>query len=555
MRRLSIRTLLIVTAAIVASLIALFAILLLSQLNRSDQAALERRTLREAKAISAAAGLIVADMKSTLDLVASAPDLETGALREFHYRTGRILEGSGKFVIVVDAAGQQLLNTRVEFGQETGKTADMASLEEALQTGKTIVSNVFFGKTSARYVFNVVKPLPKSSASPARGLIITKNADELGIALNSQEMPQGWKVAIVDGAGKLIVGNPRAVLSAGETPDIVPQLGFDGGGGLSRDASGQVLIGYARVPATNWYALKWGPVRSARSSLLENWRVLIAGGATILVLLVALTLYAAKTLRASISRLANMAEQVGDGELVSPARSRIKEIDLVAIALSNASFSRREAERRTSVIMQELAHRTKNLMAVVLSMVRQTARHSDDTATMARTLGDRVAALGASVDLLTRGTADSVSLGELVRRQLETFADTAGSICVEGEDLELSRDVAQDLGMALHELATNATKYGALSMTTGRISISWEIVGTPDQATFLFAWKESGGPPVAAPTRRGFGQIVLKDHIQAITGGDVDVRYASSGFEWTLRAPLKAISPRDDSATAPRMAS
>jgi two-component sensor histidine kinase len=554
MRSFSLRSALIAIAALVAVPVAAFAAVLINQLNTSDQAALERQTRREVVAISSAVALILNDMMSTLDLVASAPDLETGELRELHHRTSLILAGSGKFVIVVDKGGRQLLNTRVPFDEARGTTSDMESFNTALETGLTVVSNVFFGRTSENFVFNVVKPLPESQATSARGLIITKNASEVHEALGSNDLPEGWNVAVVDAKGVIVAAFGNADLVPGSALDIFPLLPGRETSGLVRDVESGTLYGYAKVSTSGWSAVKWGPIRSARPSLLQNWLFLLTSGAVLLALLIAISLFAAEALSSSISRLANMAKHVGDGEVASPSRSRIREIDDVAIALSNASFERSEAEQRATIVMGELTHRTKNLMAVLLSMIRQTARHQTDPETMANILGNRVMALGASLDLLTRNAVGRASLRELVSRQLETFSVGLGKVVIEGDPLDISGDFAQQLGMALHEMATNATKYGALSQRDGQVKISWSVdpAEDPESATFTLTWKETDGPPVLPPKSTGFGQVILKDHMQSVTKGTVQADYHPAGFEWTLRTPLSNIIPARPNAQAPR---
>ncbi len=553
MRNLSIRSLLVILAVTVALPIVVFVLLLLSQLNRSDEAVLERRTLREAGAISSAVGLILTDMDSTLDLVASAPELDSGDLRDFHYRTGRILNGSGKFVIVVDEGGNQMLNTRVPFGEPLGRTSDMELLGEAIRTGETVVSDVFFGQTSGRHVFNVVKPLPPSNASRARALIITKNADELAVAMRPQDLPEGWKAAVVDRQGTVLATTDTARAPVGAPVEIASRLAEPRFSGVSIDPDSNVLLGYSRVPASGWYALKWGPVGAARTSLLENWKSLLAGGSIMLVLVVSVSAFAAEKLSASITRLARMARAVGDGEAVSPIRSRITEIDFVAVALADASSKRSEAEQRANVVMRELAHRTKNLMAVLISVIRQTARHSDDVESMAKALGGRVMALGASVDLLTHGAIGRVSLRQLVETQMATFADSPGRMIIEGDDLELAGDVAQQLGMAFHELATNAAKYGALAQSGGQIRIQWSAHETDEEGRLLLIirWTEEGGPAVREPSRKGFGQIVIKDHLEAVTRGTVTLAYEPCGLVWSLSAPLDMMTADDHDETEP----
>ena len=132
--------------------------------------------------------------------------------------------------------------------------------------------------------------------------------------------------------------------------------------------------------------------------------------------------------------------------------------------------------------------------------------------------------------------------GDLVRAQLSHFANLIGSrIAVKDDDLRLNPASAQAIGLALHELATNAGKYGALSTDTGRVDISW---GTTHGDTFTMSWTEREGPPVLAPQRRGFGTIVMEEMAERSVVGTVDLDYAASGVTWCLRCPIaNAVEP------------
>ncbi len=543
MGKITIRSFILLMAAPVALPVLLFAILLVNQLDRREEIALETRTMRDVNSIASAVGLILSDMESTLDLVASAPDLETGNLEELHFRTQRSLRDTGKFVIVVDETGRQLLNTRVPYDQELGHTSDMESLRRALSSGETVISDVFFGQTSGRHVFNVIKPLPAFENSRARALIITRNAQELASAFGSQDLPSGWNIAVADTTGTLMAGSAGLGVGVGDPLDLSVEISQLDLRGISRDDESNVLLGYAKIPQSGWYAFIWGPIASAKSSIFANWQLLLAAGTLTLIILIAGSMYAAEELRAAVTRLAKMARSVGEGNVVSPVRSRIREIDMVAVSLSEASFDRSEAEEHSRVVMHEMAHRTKNLLAVLNSIIRQTARHSDSVEAMQTSLQQRVMALAASIDLLTRGELGRVSLRELVQTQRNTFTNASGSVEVTGEDVYLKPDAAQQLGMAFHELSTNAMKYGALSVPKGRVSISWRVTETPDGEPALWLqWQETGGPAVVEPERKGFGQTVIKQHAEAVFRGKVTMTYEEPGFCWTLLAPLKRLT-------------
>lgn len=199
---------------------------------------------------------------------------------------------------------------------------------------------------------------------------------------------------------------------------------------------------------------------------------------------------------------------------------------------------RKRSELLVRLLMAEVNHRAKNLLAVVQAVAQQTTKHGDPTTVAAR-LYERIGALAAGQDLLVKNQWKGVDLTELVRAQLAHFKDLIGTrIIVEGPKVEIKADAAQSLGMAIHELATNASKYGALSNEVGRVFIRWDLT-TGSGAVFHFSWLEKDGPRVSPPTKMGFGHLIIGRMAEATVGGTVDIDYAPSGLSWHLSSPLK----------------
>jgi two-component sensor histidine kinase len=156
---------------------------------------------------------------------------------------------------------------------------------------------------------------------------------------------------------------------------------------------------------------------------------------------------------------------------------------------------------------------------------------------------ERIQALSANQDLLVRNEWNGVDMADLARAQLAHFADLIGSrIAVQGPRLRLKAASAQAIGLALHELATNAGKYGALSTDAGRVDICWGIDGD----TLTMSWTERAGPPVSAPKRRGFGTIVMETMAERSVDGKVALDYAPSGLIWRLTcSAATTLEPRE----------
>jgi PAS domain S-box-containing protein len=199
---------------------------------------------------------------------------------------------------------------------------------------------------------------------------------------------------------------------------------------------------------------------------------------------------------------------------------------------------RKQSEEHVKLLMAEVNHRAKNLLAVVQAVAQATSKYGDP-ATFAARLADRIEGLAAGQDLLVRNEWRGVDVLDLVEAQLAHFKDLIGTrVQISGPRARLTTAAAQGIGMALHELATNAAKYGALSNPEGRVSITWQVTAAASPA-FSMSWQEDGGPKLAAPTRKGFGQIVIGRMAEAAVNGVAEITFRESGLLWNLSTPVE----------------
>jgi PAS domain S-box-containing protein len=199
-----------------------------------------------------------------------------------------------------------------------------------------------------------------------------------------------------------------------------------------------------------------------------------------------------------------------------------------------------EHEKHLNFVMRELSHRSKNLLAVVQAMARQTMQHSAGYEDFEGRFMGRLHGLARSHDVLVRQDWTGATIRDLVGAQLAPFVREDGtSIDMDGEDLRLKPDAVQNLGFALFELGTNAVKYGALAATAGTVTIRWELIEAGEGKYVRFSWRESGGPPVAQPLRKGFGAMVIERFVAVTFGGRVESLFLPDGFCWTLEIPAE----------------
>ena len=220
----------------------------------------------------------------------------------------------------------------------------------------------------------------------------------------------------------------------------------------------------------------------------------------------------------------------------------------VAVIFADITERKRAAEHR-ELLIHELNHRVKNTLTTVQSLARQTLRNARNTIEARATFDSRLVALAKAHDVLTRENWEGASLGEVVADAMAAYqaVERTSRFQVEGPKLRVRPKAALAFSMALHELATNAMKYGALSNETGQVEIRWSV--TSDQpAYFHFKWGETGGPPVARPERRGFGSQLIQLGLAQQLGGEVRMTFATEGLVCTIEAPLAEVALRKPEA-------
>jgi PAS domain S-box-containing protein len=209
-----------------------------------------------------------------------------------------------------------------------------------------------------------------------------------------------------------------------------------------------------------------------------------------------------------------------------------------AIGVSADVTARKLAEERQNRLIAELNHRVKNTLASVQSIALQTGLTTHSPEEFLAAFDGRMRALVGAHDLLTSNAWQAASLEDVVRRTLAPYAarDGVGNrLAVEGPSIRFHPETAVTLHMAMHELATNAAKYGALSTPAGSVAVTWTVDRSTDPATVEIVWREQGGPPVVAPTRRGFGTNLLERGLARELGGSVTMAFALEGLVCVMR--------------------
>ena len=195
-------------------------------------------------------------------------------------------------------------------------------------------------------------------------------------------------------------------------------------------------------------------------------------------------------------------------------------------------------EQHQRELVRELTHRSKNLLAVIQAMARQTARQTTSIEVFLEQFAARLQALASSHDLLVQEGWRGASLSELIHSQLGHYIDRDGAqVSVDGPTLLLKPEAAQSLTLAFHELVANAAKHGCLSIPTGRVSVQWRLMPLDDGNGIEILWAESGGPSVAQPAKRGFGTLVIERNLARALEADIKLEFPPDGARCSMRIP------------------
>ena len=405
-----------------------------------------------------------------------------------------------------------------------------------------MISDVVFGTAVKRPIISIAAPVTRD------GVVIyvisaVVYPEYLSKLFTQAEVNQEWAAAVVDRQGRFVVRNINTE----------QMIGIPARPKLISAARGSSAIGtfdnttYEGVSTTNSFRRSeltgWTSVVSVPTAVLTGpLRTTIAWvvGVGILMLLagVAVAHLLARRITQSVEAFSEAAVSLLDGKPLPTTPLYIDEFTEVRSAFEHTYSvitERNKADEQIKFLMQELAHRTKNLLAVIQSIASRSARDATSLDDFQKSFSNRLRALAVSNDMLIAQGWRGASLDALVRDHLAPFIEPGSNrLTVQCPNIILTQAAAQAVGMALHELATNSSKYGSLSVPTGMVTVTCDTADEEPGRPLRLAWVEAGGPPVTPPTRQGFGHIVMERMAAAAVNGRADIDYAPTGLHWTL---------------------
>lgn len=454
-------------------------------------------------------------------------------------------------IAVLDVAGN--VRCRQKPGGEGSQLGDRDYVREAL-AGRRAVGTYLVGRLSDARILPIAVPIVDDGV--VKGVVAgSLNLEWLQGRLSDRNFPPGGNITIADRKGVILARYPDPGRFVGTR---IPQdyqylVSADRPGTIeltSQDGTRRIMAYFPPGDkARNLYV-------SAGLSTEEEFRTVTRatyiGIGVILFTCLAVFLAAALTARHSIqmpiNRLLETVQSWRGQDETARTGMKAEEgefgqlghaIDAYMDELVGARRQRRRDEERQRLLMGELDHRVKNLLTTVQSVARQTFRSAGTDQTVIETFNRRLGVIADAHALLMRGVEQSASLTDLVALAIKPFdLATPSRFRVEGPDLVLNSRASLALGMALHELCTNAVKYGALASESGHIQILWKQDHTVEPPVLDLCWQEIDGPTVKPPERSGFGSLMIERILSSQVEGKVEMVFAEDGLVARLRAPL-----------------
>ena len=509
----------------------------------------ERETRREAilfstRTLMNAVDTVLSKQIAVAQMLATSPALAADDLPAFREEAARAMSGlSGGWIVLANEGGQQLINLAPGATEPLPRRAEagMKIQRRALATGQVQISGIFNGAVLQSPTVAVELPVFRKEKPPVE-IIIGMEPNVFLSLFEQWNLPDGWLAGLIDRDGNFIARSRNHAQTVGKpaseglrTAALTAAQGWNEMVSLE---GATIANAHVTSPLSGWVM-----GLAAEKSLFEapiQDTILIAGlaggGTTLLSLLLAIW---------SARRISRPIEQIEQGthalmlrRAISFSNTGLPEADRTLDALASTARvfeqhdkERDEREAHVRLIMRELSHRSKNLLAIVLAIARQTSRHTTSFSDFESRFNSRIQALADAHDLLVEQQWSGARIDDLVRAQLAAFG--MEKVNCRGEPVLLKAEAVQNVALALHELATNASKYGALSTPAGKVNIDWtREAGAPGERDLRLTWRESGGPPVTAPSQKGFGCFVL-ERVTVNALGEGKLEFNPDGLAWT----------------------
>lgn len=470
----------------------------------------------------------------------SNPLLAEGEISRFDAVVRSAAAKTGYHFILTTPELHQLINTFAPVGVRPPVTRTPEEIRVVTSSGAPYVTDVRPNRFTGESVFGL--RIGSTIGKTDYVLTVLPPRSVFWRLLQDTYLQPEWRATLIDGQSQIVASSfdeaQNSMLNLEELRDRMALLPTGILDGKTVDGV-PTLAAFHAVRGSNWKTLVWLPISKLDEQKNSLQRLVAATSGLALLIGLTLAFGFSRAIRRPTSSLVTAAEALGDGKRPSPCVSTMREANVIGRALELAGERIHERERHLRLVMRELSHRTKNLLAIIQAMARQSSQSCSDFASFAQSFNARLGSLAKSQDMLVGTDWEGADLRDLVRHQLAPFVSDLSCLGADGPSLFISPLAVQNLGMAFHELATNAAKYGSLSSQSGRVDIHWNVDETASRVQIT--WQESGGPEVQHRKRRGFGRTVLEKVVPRALEGKAELTWAKAGLRWRLDIPLRPL--------------
>ncbi len=488
----------------------------------------------------------------TAKVTASSPRLLQGSLNpaESRQTAAAVARSLGVDIAVRDVGGQLLLNTRLTEDQNL-PSRPLEVDQTVLTTKQAAVSDLFLGSYNKEPLVAVVAPVIRPTTGEVIYFIdVTVPARRILDVILKEPLGSGLYATVLDRTGRVIARTRGQQQFVGtEATEFMRGVTSRTGHFRTQSLDGvPVLVHYARVDGSDWIVAVGLEEETLNAPIRRLVGLLAATGLCLALLSTALAYLFGRRITKAIEGLSAAASALGAGSDVPVLQTPIREINSVSAALADAADERKRAEERQALMVRELHHRVKNTLATVQAVVNSTARRAETIREFSDAVTERIISLARTHTLLVDDAWGGASLNQILRTELEPYNTGHQRVKLHGPEVHLPDSIALAFGMAVHELTTNAAKYGALSLPTGCVHVTWSVEGKDLDKRLQLEWREHNGPPVEVPKRRGFGSTLLERVLGRQLQGDVRTEYLPEGIRVRVDAPLSDHTVREAGA-------
>jgi two-component sensor histidine kinase len=516
-----------------------------------DQAEGQRAALVSGtRALAAAVDAEINRHFATAVALSTSRALANREFSAFHAQASEAVKAlPSSWILLVDESGQQLLNTLRPYGEPLTNVGKSDAHRRVMETLKPVVSNVVVGQVSGRATTGVFYPVIRDGRI-LYDLIVTLSPENLASTMRAQKLPEGWLNGVMDRSGNFVARNVDHERLVGKpaSPDWrAAAQKADEGFFEGTSVEGEPTQTFFVNSKLSGWSVAIGASRKALEMPITQtlWQVGLFSS-LLIGLGIASALWFAGRIAWPLKQLENAATELMQGNRVSIARTGLREVNSALEAFEVTSSALADRQQRQQMLVNELNHRVKNTMSMIHSVAVLAARSATDTKDLMSNFTTRLFGISRTQDLLMQSQWAGAQVRELANSELAPYdTDEKRRVTLSGDSIQLSATQATSVGMVLHELTTNAVKYGALSSPDGKVAVTWTISGGNDGRRLRIEWQESGGPTITPPEREGFGSRLIETSVRRQLGGTLTADYAPEGLRCTIEFSLEAPSAID----------